>query len=44
MSDKGDIMLMMQVNFKKIVSKHYQQLYSSLIENLGEMEKFLIER
>lgn len=40
MNDKGNIILKMQLKFKKIVSKYHQQLYLNLIENI---EKFLIE-
>ena len=40
MNDKGNIILKMQLKFKKIVSEYHQQLYLNLIENI---EKFLIE-
>ena len=41
MNDKGNIILMMQLKFKKIVSKYHQQLFKILIENIDEMEKNL---
>lgn len=31
------------VEIKKIINEYYQQLYSDSIENLGEVDKFLIE-
>ena len=42
MNDKGNIILMMQLKFKKIVSKYHQQLFKILIENIDEMEKKII--
>jgi hypothetical protein len=40
-NDKGDITVETKENFKNIIRSYYESLYSSILENLDEMDNFL---